>query len=115
MFHFENSGLTVSVGRSTCRIITALQTKASDIKRARERRFKVFKSLPNDFAHYVSRHIREPEVTAGVAVGQLFVVEAQQVKHGRAEGVDAGADLGGAGAGLYGRALSHAAADSPPP
>ena len=35
-----------------------------------------------DFMHHVPVDVGEPEVTAGVAVGQLLVVEPEQVQEG---------------------------------
>jgi hypothetical protein len=35
--------------------------------------------------HHIAMHIREAEVAAGPAVGELFVVEAEQVQDGGVE------------------------------
>ena len=42
----------------------------------------------HNLLHHVPRHVRQPEVAAGVAVGQLLVVRPHQVKDGRVEIVD---------------------------
>jgi hypothetical protein len=37
----------------------------------------------DDLFHHIPMHIREAEIAAGVAVGEAFVVEAEEVEHRR--------------------------------
>ena len=70
-----------------------------------------------DVGDDVAEHVGEPEVSAGVAVGELFVVQAEQVQDGGVQVVHV--DLVGDGvvAELVGRAVGearlHAAAGEP--
>ena len=44
--------------------------------------------LREDPLHHVPLHVRQPEVAAGVAVGQLLVVQPEQVQHRGVQVVD---------------------------
>src|SRR5687767_1634860 len=60
----------------------------------------------------VAVDVGEAEVSAGVAVGELFVVEAEEVKHGGVEVVDVDFVFGGFEAEFVGRTVGGAAADA---
>ena len=45
-------------------------------------------SYAEDFLHDRSVHVGEAEVSAGVAIGELLVIEAQEVKHRGVQVVD---------------------------
>src|SRR6266540_4130624 len=51
--------------------------------------------LPYDPLHHVAVHVRQAEVAAGVAVGELLVVEAEEVQDRRVEVVDRDLPLDG--------------------
>ena len=57
-------------------------------------------------------HIGQAEIAAGVAVGQLLVVDAQQVQHGGVQVVNRDAVLDGLEAELVGGAVGQAAFDA---
>jgi hypothetical protein len=42
----------------------------------------VIKGSRDDLPHHPPMHIREAEIAAGVAVGELFVIEAEEVEDG---------------------------------
>src|SRR5262249_53957535 len=63
-------------------------------------------------SHHFARDIRQAKITAGMTIGQPFVVEAEEVQHRRVEIVNAGAFLHGSKAELVGRAVDRAAADA---
>src|SRR5438552_978285 len=46
------------------------------------------RSLGKNFVHDSSVNIRKPEIAAGVAIGQLLMVEAEQMQHGGVQVVD---------------------------
>ena len=52
-------------------------------------------TLGQDVLQHVSMHIGEAEVAAGVAVGELFVFEAELVENGGVEVVEVDAILDG--------------------
>ena len=64
--------------------------------------------LVDDFAVDVG----EAEIAAGVAVGELFVVEAEEVQHRGVEVVDVDGLVGGLEAEFIRRAVDRAAADA---
>ena len=68
--------------------------------------------LRQNWAHHFAGDVGEAEVAAGVAVGEAFVVEAQQVEHGGVQVVDAHGVLDRAEPELVGGAMSHAAPDA---
>src|SRR5262245_14612294 len=65
--------------------------------------------LRHNRLHHFAGNIREPEIAASVAIGQLFVIETEQVQHGRMEVVDARAIFGGLETELICRAINDAA------
>ena len=65
-----------------------------------------------DGADDVAGDVGEAEVATGVAVGELFVIEAEEVEDGGVEVVDAGGVLGGAEAEVVGGSVDGAAADA---
>ena len=71
----------------------------------------------DQFLHDVAVDISQAEVATGVPVGQLFVVESQQVQHGRMEVMHMDAVLNGVPTEFIGRAVDvatlHAAASQP--
>ena len=71
------------------------------------------RSLRDDVPHHSSRDIGEPEIAAGMTVGQLLVVEAEQVQHGRVEIVNARSVFDGAKTELVRRPIRGAAAHAP--
>ena len=52
-------------------------------------------------------NIREPEVAAGVAIGEAFVIETEEVKNGRVEVVDVDRVFDHVHSQLIGRAINH--------
>src|SRR4051812_46812354 len=74
-------------------------------------------ALREDALHHVAFHIGQPEVAAAVAVGELFVIEAEQVQHGRVQIVDVDAVFDALAAVVVGLAKAearlHAAAGQP--
>ena len=44
--------------------------------------------LRHNRLHHFARNIRQPKITASMAVGELFMIETEQVQHGRMEVVD---------------------------
>src|SRR5688500_11094281 len=66
----------------------------------------------DDFADDVARDVGQAEVAAGVAVGELLVVEAQQMEDRGMQVVDAGRVFLGLEAELVGRAIDGAATDA---
>ena len=73
--------------------------------------------LSNEFVNNAAFNVRQPEVAAGVAVGELLVVEAQEVQNRGVQVVDVDAVLDGLEAEVVGRAVdvaaAHAAAGQP--
>ena len=71
----------------------------------------------HDLFHHVALHIGQPQVAAAVAVGQLLVIEAEQVQDGRVQVVDVDPALDALAAVVVGGAVAkprlHAAAGQP--
>jgi len=67
--------------------------------------------LRDDVVHDLALHVGQPEIAAGVVVGQLFVIEAEQLQHGGMEIVDVDGLVHGLKAELVGRAEDGAALD----
>ena len=57
-------------------------------------------------------HVGEPEIPAGVAVGELFVVEAEQAEHGGVQVVDVHALFHSLKSEFVGGAVNLAALDA---
>src|SRR5688572_25361168 len=74
-------------------------------------------SLRNNLPHHLSGNICETEIASGVAVGQSFMIEAEQVQHRGVQIVNARAILNGLETelirGAVNRAALHAAAREP--
>ena len=66
--------------------------------------------LRQDLLHHIAVHVGEAEVAAGVAVGEAFVVEAEEVEHRRVEVVDVHDVFDGAEAEFIGGTVDVAAA-----
>ena len=64
--------------------------------------------LREDLLDHVPLHVGQPHVAAGVAVGQLLVVEAEQVQDGRVPVVDVDLALDGLVAVVVGPAVGQA-------
>ena len=62
--------------------------------------------------HHIARDVGEAEVASGVAIGQSFVVDAEQVQHRRVQIVDARTVLRGAESEVVRRSMHGAAADT---
>jgi hypothetical protein len=56
---------------------------------------KLSDELRNQLVNYLAMHVGQPEVAAGVAVGELFVIEAEELEHGGMQVVDVDGVLGG--------------------
>src|SRR4051794_39836462 len=73
--------------------------------------------LRQNLLHHFPMHIRQPEISAGVAICELLVIEAEQVKDRRVEVVDVDLLLFGPEAEFVGGAVDvtalHAAAGHP--
>ena len=65
--------------------------------------------------HHLTRHVGQALVAAGVAEGQLLVIEAQQVQDRRVEVVDDDRVLHRVQAELVGRADRRVRPSTPPP
>ena len=63
----------------------------------------------DDLFHDVAVDVGEAEITAGVAVGEAFVVDAEEVEHGGVEVVDAHAVFNGFEPEIVGGAVNGAA------
>src|SRR5262249_10855006 len=61
--------------------------------------------------HHTATHIGQAEVAAAIALGQLLVVDAQQMEDGRVQVVNVNAILDGVHAELVGRPVGQAALD----
>ncbi len=62
--------------------------------------------------HHISVDVGQSKITAGVAVGELFVVEAEAVEHGGVEVVDVDAVFDGLESEVVGGAVDVAAFDA---
>src|SRR5262245_13718989 len=69
-------------------------------------------SSGNDGVNHLSVHIRQPEIAAGVTIGEAFVVEAEQVQNRGVQVVDVDLVVNGAEAEGVAGAVRHAAPDA---
>ena len=69
--------------------------------------------LGEDFVDDVALDVGEAEVAAGVAVGEFFVIETEEMEDGGVEVVDVDAVLGGLESEVVGGAVDVAAFDAP--
>jgi len=67
-----------------------------------------------DVLGHLARHVRQPEFTPAVVIGQPFVVETHGAKNGRVEIVDVQGILNGLRTELVGRAVSCPPLTPPP-
>ena len=92
--------------------IQLLQTSDSVLSKVREDR-----TLRNERLHHVPLYIREPEIAAGVAVGELLVIETEQREDRRMQVVDVDFVLGRGKTKFIRRAINlpafHTAAGKP--
>ena len=66
----------------------------------------------NDFVKHLTSHICQLEVTAGTAVREAFVIDAQQVKNFRVQIVDVDSVMDGAKTKVIGFSVRHATFDA---
>src|SRR5262249_6463894 len=69
-------------------------------------------ALRNNLVNHVARNVREPEVAAAVTIGQLRVIDAEQVKDRRVQIVYVDRFLDGLEPEVVGRAVDRAALDA---
>src|SRR5207247_808732 len=70
---------TVSSRRGNEAEKTNLRKPASSRRRLRSRQ---------NFLHHTTINVRQPKVATGISIGELLVVEAEQVQNGRVQIVD---------------------------
>src|SRR6266542_3597892 len=68
--------------------------------------------LGQDFSNNLAVHVGQPEVASAVAVGELCVIQAQQVQNRGVQIVDVNLVLHGLEAEIVGSAVGHASFDA---